>query len=290
MSARRERVLVLGGTGLLGGAAVRALSKDGYSVRVMTRRVASARERLDGEVDLVEGDLTDLAGLRRAMDGCFAVHISVGGPVDQLSAENVCRLAPASGVGRISYVSGATVCEENAWFPMVAQKLAAERAVRESGVPFTIFRPTWAMEMLGRFVRDGRPIMMGKQRARVHWYAADELGRMVSTAYGVLAAVGRSLYIHGPEGIPMREALQRYCAHFHPRVAKVRTIPVGMAKLLASVTGNAELRYAAKLMGYFDEIGEMGDPTEANSLLGAPTMRLGEWMASFESVSAARFV
>jgi hypothetical protein len=41
------------------------------------------------------------------------VHISVGGPVDQLSAENVAMLAPKLGVERVTYISGATVAEKN---------------------------------------------------------------------------------------------------------------------------------------------------------------------------------
>jgi hypothetical protein len=31
-------------------------------------------------------------------------------------------------------------------------------------------------------------------------------------------------------------------------------------------------------MAYFDKVGEMGDPTEANQLLGAPETTLDEWI------------
>lgn len=282
MSSGGERVLVLGGTGLLGGAAARALAREGFEVRVMTRAASGARGTVDCGAELVEGDVRDRESLRRAMQGCLGVHISVGGPVDELSAANACSLARGGEVERITYVSGATVCEQNAWFPMVAQKLAAERSVRESGVPYTIFCPTWPMEMLRRFVHGGRPLMIGRQPAAVHWYAVDELGRMVARSYRTDAASGKRLYVHGPDGIPMGEALVRYCAHFHPRGPKLSTMPVWTAKLAATFTRNPELAYAARLMEYFDRVGEMGDPREADLLLGAPMMRLGDWMASFE--------
>jgi uncharacterized protein YbjT (DUF2867 family) len=61
----------------------------------------------------------------------------VGGDVDD--RESVARAAAASGVDRLSIVSGASVCEANAWFPMTRAKLEAERAVQRSGVPYTIF-------------------------------------------------------------------------------------------------------------------------------------------------------
>jgi pimeloyl-ACP methyl ester carboxylesterase len=38
------------------------------------------------------------------------------------------------------------------------------------------------------------------------------------------------------------------------------------------------LKFASDLVAYFDRIGEMGDPTEANQLLGAPTITLDEWI------------
>lgn len=282
MSAAGERILVLGGTGLLGRAATGAFARAGYPVRVMSREAERARGEVGETVEIVAGDVADLESLRRAMTGCFGVHISVGGSVDRLSAENVCGLAGETGVERITYISGATVAEENRWFPMVAQKLEAERAVRESGLSYTIFCPTWPMEMLVRFARNGNPAMMGAQPYPIHWYAVDELGRMVAASYARAEARDKRLYIHGPEGIPMGEALRRYCAYFYP-TAKVSVMPIRLAKLMGALTGNAELKYVARLMAYFDKVGEMGDPAEANAILGAPSLRLEEWMASLEA-------
>lgn len=281
-------ILVLGGTGLLGRAAVAALEEAGNTVRVMARGAATAREHFGRQTEVVPGDLADTSALGAAMSGCFGVHISVGGAVDQLSAEQVCALARETGIGRITYVSGATVCEENRWFPMVAQKLNAESAIRESGISCTIFCPTWPMEMLARFVRGGRPVQIGRQPRPIHWYAVDDFGRMVAAAYQSAGALGKRFYIQGPEGISMREALERYSATLYPGSKPVSVMPVWMAKTLAAVTRNAELRYGARLMGYFDKIGEMGDPGEANMILGAPTTHLDDWISLQKAVARKR--
>ncbi len=273
-----ERILVLGGTGLLGGAAARALAAVGWEVRVLTRRGDRALGRVGDDIEVVAGDVTDHESLHHAMIGCFGVHISIGGAADFTSAQNVCSLARETGIGRITYISGATVCEENRWFPMVAQKLEAERVIVDSGLPYTIFCPTWPMEMLERFARSGKPFMMGAQPYPLHWYAVDDLGRMVTNAYRVSAAENKRLYVHGPEGIPMKEALQRYCNRIFPDSKKVSVMPIAMAKLMGTLTGKPELKFAARLMEYFDRVGEMGDPAEANALLGAPRMRLEEWL------------
>jgi uncharacterized protein YbjT (DUF2867 family) len=145
-----QKILVLGGTGMFGGPTARQLQKDGFQVRVLARDLAKATKMFGEAFEIIQGDVADPASLEKAMDGCYGVHISVGGPVDQLSAENVAALAPKLGVEQVTYVSGATVAEQNSWFPMVAQKLAAEKAIQACGVPYTIFCPTWPMEQILR--------------------------------------------------------------------------------------------------------------------------------------------
>jgi hypothetical protein len=49
------------------------------------------------------------------------------------------------------------------------------------------------------------------------------------------------------------------------------------ARLIARLTRREGLTYIIKLIAYFDKVGELGDPTEANTLLGAPSITLDEW-------------
>ncbi len=158
-----NRILVLGGTGMLGAPAARRLKADGFAVRLMARDPEKAGGVFGEGFEIVGGDVADPASLELALQGCEGVHISVGGPVDQLSAENVAALAPGLGLARITYVSGSTVCEENGWFPTIKQKLVAEEAIRDCGVPYTILCPTWPMEQLPRFVMGGRAAIWGEQ-------------------------------------------------------------------------------------------------------------------------------
>jgi uncharacterized protein YbjT (DUF2867 family) len=228
--------------------------------------------------EVVPGDVSDLPSLEKAMEDCYGVHISVGGSVDRISAENVVALAPNLGVEQITYISGATVAEENRWYSVVAQKLDAEKAIRACGVAYTIFCPTWPMEQLPRFARDGRPSLIGKQPIPVHWFAAEDLARMVSKAYQLEAAQNKRFYVYGPEALTMKAALERYCAVFHPEVEKVAVMPVWLAKLLGTLTGNEMLKFASAMMGYFDKAAEVGDASEANAILGAPQTTLDVWM------------
>lgn len=76
----------------------------------------------------------------------------------------------------------------------------------------------------------------------------------------------------------MKEALERYCRAFHPEVESVSVMPIDAARAVAKSTGNEQLGFFAGLMGYFDQVGEMGDPAEANQLLGAPATTLEAWI------------
>lgn len=273
-----NKILILGGTGMLGAPVTRRLQVDGFEVRLLTRDPEKARAMFDDSYEIVAGDVTDLDSLEQALEGCLGVHISVGGPVDQLSAENVVALAPRLGLERVTYNSGATVFEQNRWFPMTEQKLNAEKAIRDSGLPYTIFCPTWPMEQLPRLAMGGKPLIIGDRPVPYHWFAADDLACMVSNAYQREEAMNQRLVIHGLQAMTMVEAMERYCQAFHPEVESVSMMPIDAAKSMAASTGNDMLMFFAELMAYFDKVGEMGDPAEANQLLGAPTTTLDEWI------------
>jgi uncharacterized protein YbjT (DUF2867 family) len=274
-----RKILVLGGTGLLGTPVARRLQADGFAVRLLARDPAKARAVFDESFEIVPGDVTNVDSLEKAQVGCDGVHISIAGPAELPAAQNVAALAPALGLERITYISGATAVEENRWFPMTAQKLAAEEAIRACGVPYTVFCPSWPMEMLPRYARGGQPLMIGDRPLPAHWFAADDLARMISAAYRRDQAANKKLFIHGPEVVTAVDALERYCRAFHPEVESVPLMPIEAARAAAAASGNQMLGFFAELMAYFDQAGERGDPTEANELLGAPTTTLDAWIA-----------
>jgi len=257
----KKKILVIGAAGRLGAPVAKRLKADGFEVQEMNHDAEKAHQ------------------LESALEGCYGVHLNLRGEIEQQVAELVAQIAPGKGVQRISYISGATVREENRWFPMIDHKFLAEKAIRESGVAYTIFKPMWFMESLPQFVQDGRATIFGKQPHPYHWVAAEDYARMVSTAFQSDEAANKEFYIHGPETISMNDALAQYIATAHPEIEKVGNMPFWMAKLLAAMTKSDELKSAAAMMAYFEKVGEEGDPAEANRILGAPQTTLKGWLA-----------
>jgi uncharacterized protein YbjT (DUF2867 family) len=265
---------------MLGEPVARRLHADGYIVRVFSRNAGAAQARFGAGCEAIAGDVEDPASLAAAMQGCQGVHINLdGGPDPDLQrrgVQNIARAAAQSGVERITYLSGASVREENSWYAGTKAKLAAEAALVASGVSGTIFRATFFMETLPRFVRGTRASILGNQPHPWRWVAADDYARMVAAAYATPAAANKSLTILGPEPWTMRQALETHCRIVRPD-AKVSATPFWMASLLAGLSRDPALQAAIPFFKYSEKIAEAGDPAEANALLGAPTTTLEQW-------------
>ncbi len=278
IKSMQKTILVLGATGNLGRPVAYALQEAGYRVRVVTRSYQKARRMFDNSFQTVLCDPMDPGCLAEAMTGCYGVHISLPFGAEQEVAETVAKVAARKGVQRITYISGATVAEENRWFPMVNGKFLAEKAIRESGVPYTILCPTWVMDGLAMFVQQGQAAIFGKQPAPYHWVAADDIARMVVSAFGRGEEATGRFIVHGPEAIGMQEAVRRYCAAFHPEIKKVSSMPFWLVKVLGTVTGNQGMKGAGELFSYFEKVGEWKNMPQPGCVLGTPATTLDSWL------------
>ena len=74
----------------------------------------------------------------------------------------------------------------------------------------------------------------------------------------------------------MPDALERFFKTCHPEL-KLMRLKLWQAQLIARFGRRERLVYATRLIDYFDKVGELGDPAEANVLLGAPSITLDEW-------------
>lgn len=131
-----ERVLVIGGAGMLGAPVVRALQQRGYSVRVFSR--AAPAKAHDG-VEAFAGDVVDRARLRPALADCIGAHVSLRGAsiedarwTEVAGAAVVAELCRELGL-KLSYLSNAGLDAAPGDNAFANVKRDAEAAIRAAG-------------------------------------------------------------------------------------------------------------------------------------------------------------
>jgi uncharacterized protein YbjT (DUF2867 family) len=152
-------ILVTGGTGTLGRPVVSRLRDAGYDVRVLSRHRRDGGDggKADGAgLELVTGDLATGEGIDAAVEGAeVVVHCAGSSKGDEDKARHLVRAASRANVRHLVYISvvGADRIPvagrlDRAMFGYFASKLAAERVVADSGLPWTTLRATQFHDLL----------------------------------------------------------------------------------------------------------------------------------------------
>ncbi len=217
---KSQPILVYLAGGVQGGAVVRAARQRGFKVRALIRDRTQVPALAALGVELVEGDLRDPASLRAASaDLAHAVlQIPIGSLEDmRIQAENAVSASLASGLTsiilKLASASRPVPCEE----PSFVANAMIEDAVRRSGLPFAIIRPTMYLDNLLKpsaradIVEHGifAPPIAASQR--IAWTSTDDCARAAMTLLerGVDTGDHR---IAGPESIGGDELALRISA------------------------------------------------------------------------------
>ncbi len=143
-----ERVFITGASGFVGGNVIQQLA-DTPVVALAHGSRPDLEARPNTQV--VTGDVTDAESLRGAMDGCtLVIHLvaiieeSEGATFDGVirqGTENVLAEARRAGIDRFIHMS-ALGAQDNPKYGYMQAKWHSEQAVRQSGMRYTIFRPS----------------------------------------------------------------------------------------------------------------------------------------------------
>jgi NADH dehydrogenase len=245
--------LVTGGTGFVGGHVVHELRARDRPVRALVRDPRKGTRLAGWGCELVAGDVTDPAALRRAVDGCdvviHLVAIRRGTPeeFERVMAQATRDLAAAAreaGVRRFVLMSAAGTSERTAALvPYFRAKLEMERAVHDSGLEATIFRPSFVFGrdggVLPLFVRQVRysPVtpVVGNGRARMQPIWVEDVAATFAAALDRGEAAGRTFELGGPDVVSWNELYERIARVLGKRRQRLN-IPIGLMRAAAAAT------------------------------------------------------
>ncbi len=262
-------LLVAGATGMVGGEVCRLLRKEGKPVRALVR-ATSKPEKVEAlralGCELVTGDLRDAASLAHACAGAGAVVSTVsampfswdpaGNTVATVDYDGQRRLidaAAAAGVRRFTLVTFSGHIDRP--FPLRDAKRAAEQHLRESGVPFTILRPSffsevWLSPAVGFDAAGGHVTIYGDGFNRISWISYLDVARLVVAALESASTVNQTLELGGPEALSPLEIVRIFEA-IGGRHLQVTHVPVAaLESQLAAAGDDLQRSFTALMLAY----------------------------------------
>ncbi len=302
-------VAVTGATGFIGGLVVQMLRGVGVAVRAVVRPGTRRTQRFTALQELgcevVYADVGDLGALERAFEGCAAVvHLvaiireRVGATFDLINrrgAAEVAAAAKTSGVRRIVHLSALGAGPQAPRY--LQSKWAGEEAIRHSGLPHVILRPSFvigpgggAAAQFAAIIRLGpwyplcllgvpeRPLVLlavlspvvpvlGSGRYRSMPVDARDLVEVVRQALGRDDVLGEVYELGGPDVLTYNRLLDEVAAVMSVRRWKVH-LPMWMARALVR-----EFRYLPNPPITQDEfeallVDNVCDPSKASRTFG----------------------
>ena len=269
-------ILVTGGSGFVGGHVVHELRGSDLPVRCLVRNPRDGSKLAAWGSELVQGDMTDPAGLRRAVDGAETVvhlvairqgrerdfqRIMVDGTRDLLGA------AKDAGVGRFVLMSALGTSEQSKGLvPYFRAKWEMEELVRAAGIPFVIFRPSFIFGrdggILPTFVKLARyspvtPITgSGKQRIQPIW--VDDVAAYFGEGVTRDDVTGSTYELGGPDAVTWNELwarLKRVLGQRRPSIHVPMAVMRANALVTERLPGNIPLtRDLLKMLEHGDNV------------------------------------
>ena len=244
------KVLVTGGTGVVGPAIVRKLVEDGHTVRVLEHTPGAGAELPSQEA--VTGSMTDAESLRRAVEGQDAVvhlvAIITGRPeqfraVMEQGTRDLLAAARDAGVQRFVLMSALGTDEQTKdLVPYYRAKWQMEQDVKASGLEHVIFRPSFVFTReggaLGQFKRIAKlaPVTPipgpGTQRIQPIWI--DDVAAYFAAGLVRPEAANRTFELGGPDAVTWNEfwsLLKRAQGSRRPSLH----VPFGLMRVQAAV-------------------------------------------------------
>jgi NADH dehydrogenase len=278
--------LVVGATGLLGGDICRRLAAEGRPVRAFVRTTSDPAkvEALKNQgVEIVEGDLCDPASLQAACRGVKAVISTASSmpfsyapgenDIQHVDLEGVLGLIDAAqsrGAQQFVYISF-TMDNE---FPLRNAKRAVEQRLKDSGLTYTILRPSYFMEIwlnpaVGFDAANATAKVYGSGQNPLSLISFSDVAEFAVASLDNPAARNATIDIGGPEALSQLQVVQIF-EEMGGRPFEVEYVPESaLVEQQATTTDPMQQSFAGLMQKY-----ARGDAVDMQETLNAFPVQL----------------
>jgi len=276
-------VLVVGGTGALGGQVVDALLARGKQVRALARPTSNASRLEAAGVEVARGDMMDPDSLRRAMSGADAVITTAAGytrhskgdspDIDTVGNRNLADAASAAGVRRFVLTSILT-CDQTPNVPHFWHKKLTEDRLEELGVPFVALRPGAFLDQVTQMGGDPfakrRLMWFGSARIPLTFVLTADLAGYLAAAVDADVTAGERIDIGWDRPVGMQDIADIAGRLLGGRI-KVRAVPAPVLHAAGTVLGPVVpmVKDMAAMLDWFQTGRYVADTTRQREVFGA---------------------
>ncbi|NVD06800.1 NAD-dependent epimerase/dehydratase family protein [Vibrio sp. JPW-9-11-11] len=277
-------IAVIGATGMLGLPVAKKLAQDGHRVRIISRDSSKARDLFQGpQYEFFAADLFDEESLTAALKGVEAIHINLSGNSPETYYRNhvegtkhILRAVDKSSVQLITMISTATAYEKNSFRADTKAKLEAENLLKNSGIPYITYLPSWFFETLNLLVDQETVTTMCQSTQPLRWISVQDYAKAVAQSYGMPELYNKRLTLLGPESFTITEAADLFAqAKKLGRYHMTESEAWDYAKEVADDT----LLDSVDLLSYTEKVGEEPESSTLDHPLIAST-RLSDWLTA----------
>ncbi len=235
-------ILLTGSTGKTGSEVGRQLQAAGVPFRALVRNPAKAEALRAMGADVVVGDLADGEVLKRALDGVERALLIMPNGEEQLLLEQrfTDHAARAGAVHLVKLSSLESVPASTN--PITRMHVASEQHIRESGMAWTMIRPTFftqAFLVSAAAIREHGRISMPAGRGRIAPTDLRDVGAVILKVLTEPGHANQSYDLTGPELLSFADIAARFSAllgrtiqyvdqpvpEFRARLASIRLAP-----------------------------------------------------------------
>jgi uncharacterized protein YbjT (DUF2867 family) len=282
MMSVKGPVLVVGGTGMLGGQVVAELLSRGERVRALVRPTSDTTRLERAGAEIARGDMMDPASLLKAMDGADAVISTAAGytrhskgdtdKIDTIGNRNLADAASRSGVRRFVLTSILT-CDQTPQVPHFWHKKLAEDRLEELGVPFVSLRSGAFLDLMTQMGGDPfakrRLMWFGSPTVPLTFVLTQDLAGYLADAVDAPGVEGQRIDIGWDRPVSIEEIAQ-ISGRLLGQQIRVRTIPADLIIAAGAIVGKFSpmVKDMVAMMRWFQTGRFVADPSRQREVFG----------------------
>ena len=241
-------LLVVGGTGTLGRQIVLQALTKGYQVRCVVRNFRRANFLKEWGAELVYGDLSIPETIPPCLQGITAViDASTSRPSDADALKTVdwdgkvalIEAAKAANIKRFVFCSTQNL-EQFSNIPLMEMKQGIEIKLKESTIPYTIFRLTGfyqgLIEQYAIPILENLPIWVTNENTCVSYMDTQDIAKFCLRSLQLPQTENKTFFLGGPKGWVSSEIIG-LCEQLAGQTAKVNQVPVFVLKFISKLFG-----------------------------------------------------